>query len=220
MGSWNKFLEKLAEYLPFTATNMVWRAVENSSKTLLDIGCGAGRVGLVIKRHRKIFLTGCDSFAPYLDICEESKSHDKLTLCDIRELPFENKSFDVVLCKEVIEHLKKNEAFELIKKMEDISKRKVIITTPVGKYEQHEYDNNPYQKHNSTWEPSELKKLGFTIRGVGLRGLFGESGVKTHIPHFAGPVLDVIYILVGPVVFFWPNIACHMVCQKIIRDDY
>lgn len=214
MRFWRKLVEKLVEYTPFTATNMAWRMIDRSAKNLLDVGCGPGRMGSVIRRHRDIYAVGVDAYNPYLEICKSNNSYDKLIQGDVRELSFEDKSFDVILCTELIEHLEKAEACELIKKMERIARKQVIITTPVGKYEAHAHDDNDFQEHRSVWRPSEIKKMGYSVRGVGLRNLFGENGVYTHVPGFTRPIVDIIYVLAGPAVFFFPRMACHMVCQK------
>jgi SAM-dependent methyltransferase len=216
MGIWNNLVEKLIEYMPFTATNMVWRMIDNSSTSLLDVGCGLGGVGRVIKRHRDIYSVGVDAYLPYLEHCRETQSHDKLVQRDVRKLTFESKSFDVVLCKEVIEHLEKSEAYELIHKMEDIARKRMIITTPVGKYEAHAHDGNDLQEHKSIWNPAEFKQMGYSVRGVGLRNLYGEGGLRAHLPSLATPIVDIIYVLIGPVVFFLPQLACHMVCIKTL----
>lgn len=217
MGIWKSLVEKLVEYMPFTATNMVWRMIDTSSKSLLDVGCGPGEVGRVIRRHRDIYLVGVDAYIPYLDHCRKINSHDELVQCDVRKLDFEDESFDVVLCKELIEHLEKADVYEFIRRIERIARKQIIITTPVGRYEAHACDGNDLQEHRSAWRPFELKEMGYSVRGVGLRGLFGEEGIYTHVPGFARPIADIIYVLVGPVVFFFPQIACHMVCQKNVK---
>jgi SAM-dependent methyltransferase len=216
MGIWSNLVEKLVEYIPFTAMNLVWRMIDRSGKSLLDVGCGQGRVGSVIKRHRDIYTVGVDAYNPYLELCKKDNSYDKLIQSDVRKLSFENKSFDVVLCTQLIEHLEKAEAYELIKRMEDIARKQIVITTPVGKYEAHARDGNDLQEHKSTWQPAELKQMGYSIRGVGLRNLYGDAGIRAHVPGFTRPIVDIIYVLVGPVAFFLPQIACHMVCQKTL----
>ena len=214
MNTWNNLKYKVAEYIPFTATYLAWHMIKSSYKSILDVGCGKGKMGVVIKRHRNLYSVGVDAFAPYVTECRNSNIYNKIIQCDIRNLPFESGSFDVVLCKEVIEHLEKGEAFELLKKLEEIARHKIIVTTPVGRYGQHAYDDNLLQEHKSTWEPDELKKLGYTVRGVGVRKFGGENGIQARWPEFAQPILDVVYVLAGPAVYFLPRMACHMVCQK------
>ena len=218
-GNWAGLVSKVAEYIPFTASNLVWHLIDSSSKSLLDVGCGLGGVGGIIKRHRTIFSVGIDIFSPYLKHCKENHTHDELIRCDVRRLPFREKSFDAVLCKEVIEHLDMQEGDELIKELERMARRQVIITTPVGTYKQHAYDNNPFQEHRSAREPSDLRRYGYTVRGVGIRGMHGEGGLQSHAPKPVRWLLDILYVIVGPVVYFLPSLACYMVCSKELANN-
>lgn len=213
------FVNKVAEYIPFAASNLIWRFLNNSNQSLLDVGCGSGRPGGIIKRHRNVFSVGVDIFRPYLQHCKENHTHDELIQCDVRKLPFKKKSFDAVLCKEVIEHLDKQEGDELIKELERVAQSQLILTTPVGAYEQHEYDDNPFQQHRSAREPSDLKHYGFTVRGVGIRSMHGERGFQSRIPQPFRWLLDILYVLAGPFVYFLPKFACHMVCTKRLKPN-
>jgi hypothetical protein len=55
----------------------------------------------------------------------------------------------------LIEHLPKNDGVNLIKSLEKIAKRQVLITT--NSFEQGEYDNNPFQAHKSAWSTSDFQ---------------------------------------------------------------
>ncbi len=213
-SSWEGLVNKVAEYVPFTASNLVWRFLDDSNKSLLDAGCGPGKSGGIIKRHKSIFSVGVDIFRPCLQHCKENHTHDELIQCNIIKLPFKAKSFDVVVCKEVIEHLDRQEGDELIKELDQIARRQVIITTPVGVYQQREYDSNPFQEHRSAREPSDLRCYGYIVRGVGFRGMHGEGGFQSRIPQAFRWLLDILYVLVGPFVYFFPKFACYMVCTK------
>jgi SAM-dependent methyltransferase len=214
-GSWKNLANKAAEYIPFTGSNLLWHFLDSQSHSLLDVGCGTGRAGAIIKRHRRhIFMVGVDVFMPYLQNCRENNIYNTLIYCDARRLPFREKTFDVAICREVIEHLEHQEGQELIEKLEQIAQRQVIVTTPVGVYEQHEYDGNPFQEHKSFREPRDLRCLGYTVRGVGIRKMHGEQGLQSHFPNSLTWLLDILYVLAGPVVYFFPKRACYMVCTK------
>lgn len=225
--SWQGLGNKFAEYMLFTASSLVWRSLDNSNKSLLDAGCGPGRPGEIIKRHRNICTVGADIFLPYLKNCQQKQSHDAVVQCDIKFLPFRSKSFDAVLCKEVIEHLGRQEADELIRQLEQIARRQVIITTPVGMepeevmpedvYQGHTPNNNPFERHRSAMKPKELRKLGYTVRGVGIYNAYGEHGLIRRFPRYLRWALDIAYVLAGPIVYFFPKIAGDMVCAKNLK---
>jgi len=48
--------------------------------------------------------------------------------------------------------------------------------------EQEPYGDNEYQRHLSSWEPHELIKLGFNVKGIGIRGWPGDNGIGQKIP--------------------------------------
>ena len=89
--------------------------------------------------------------------------HDNYVMADVMTLGFAPKSFDVVLSVDLIEHLTKEEGFRLIQKMETIAKGKVIIVTPNG-FEQIRGDKLR-QVHKCGWELSELRDMGYNIKG-------------------------------------------------------
>ncbi len=66
----------------------------------------------------------------------------------------------------LVEHLKKKDSLLLMKKMEKIATKLVIIGTPNGFIPQDEYDSNPYQVHQSGFTISDFTKRGYTVLGM------------------------------------------------------
>jgi len=215
MPNWEDLVNRFAEYVPFTVSSLVWRRLDGASKTLLDVGCGQGRPGGIIKRHKNVFTVGADIFPPDLQSCQQNHSHDAVVQCDVRKLPFKSKSFDVVLCKEVIEHLEKQEGDELVRQLEQIARRQVIITTPVGLYTYHAHGDNPFMTHKSAREPGEMRQLSYKVKGIGLHHVDSEQEVLyPYLPKSLKWIGDILYVLAGPIVYFFPKWACFMVCIK------
>ena len=135
--------------------------------TILDVGCGYNSpIQCCREDGREHTITGVDIYPPYLEESRKKAIHDSYIMADIKTLQFTDNSFDAVFCSEVIEHLGKIEGFDLIMKMSEWAKKKVIITTPNGFVSQSGLDN-PYQEHKSGWSPAELRSLGFNLRGMG-----------------------------------------------------
>ncbi len=83
----------------------------------------------------RLEVVGIDIFKSYLDEAKGKGVYQELILGDVRHLPLKDKSFDVVICMEVLEHLEKVDGEKLLGELERVAKRQVLLSTPVGKYE-------------------------------------------------------------------------------------
>jgi 2-polyprenyl-3-methyl-5-hydroxy-6-metoxy-1,4-benzoquinol methylase len=135
--------------------------------------------------------------------------HDKYVIGDILKVDFPEKSFDAVICFEVVEHLEMDVAVTLIKKIERWAKRKIIITTPNGFIPQGEYDGNELQEHKSGWTPRHFKSLGFEVRG--LQGLKRFANSKY-------PIIGFLWRLSFPMVYFTPSLSWRLLAIKTINE--
>ncbi len=213
-GKLDRFKKKVRPYIPLTSLNTVWRHLDKKTRTLLDVGCGKGEPAQFLNRHGLYRFTGFDAFEPYLRQCRGEKIHDAYIQGDVRHLPFADNSFDTVMCLEVLEHLEKSDGDLLLRELERVASRQVILSTPVGIYEQAEFDGNPHQEHKYIWQPQQMKELGYSIRGIGLRNISGHAGV--HSPHSV-PVqvmINILWVLSSPFSYFYPRLAGDMVCVK------
>ena len=89
------------------------------------------------------------------------------------------RSFDAVVCLDVVEHLERAQALELLATLESIARRRVVVFTPNGFVPQPATPDNPYQEHLSGFTTDEMRDLGYTVRGIHglwfLLGAFGET---------------------------------------------
>ena len=137
--------------------------------SILDIGCGFNSP---IRSVKKTFYSeGIDIHKPSIIQSKKNKIHDKYTIGDLRNLMkyYKYKSFDGVIAIDVIEHFEKKDALVLLKEMEKIARKKILVLTPNGFVGQGHRDNNPYQVHKSGWHEKDFTLLGFKV--YGLRGL-------------------------------------------------
>ena len=228
---------KLRPYVLFSALNTVWRRLDKSSKTILDVGCGKGEPMAFINRQGKFRVVGIDIFRPYLEQArkkfyvlrrkrflechseeqsdEESHIYTNIILGDARYLPFKDKSFDAVICMEVLEHFEKEEGEKLLEELDRVARRQILVSTPVGKYEQHPFDGNPRQEHKHIWQVKELKERSYKIKGAGIKGLPREE-INSR---FLRLLREALYVVGGFFSYNFSRIACHMVAEKSIMKE-
>ena len=206
---------KVSPYMPFSLLGVVqWSLDKVNAASLLDVGCGKGESMKFINRRRQFFTVGIDIFEPAIREAQRQGSHNEYVLCDVQKLPFRRKSFDIVLCMEVLEHLERKEGAILLQALEEIARRQVIVTTPVGQYKQDAFKGNPYQVHKSIWSPNELKQLGYKVRGVQIRGTNFTTGLLSHLPRLLRIPIHIAWYLAGPFVYFLPAFSGDMICSK------
>lgn len=104
---------------------------ENSkdNKVYLDAGCGEGFItSLVAGNIPNITIKGLEYTTEAIKIAREANKDIEFIQGDIYNIPFEEKSFDFVLCTEVLEHLENPR--EALDELDRISKNGILITVP------------------------------------------------------------------------------------------
>lgn len=164
-------------------------------KSVLDLGCGKDSPIQYCKSIE--YTVGVEAFKPSLEASKSKKIHSEYINENILNVDFEENSFDAVIMIEVIEHLDKNDALNLIDKANKWARKKIIVTTPNGFLPQSEYDSNPLQNHLCGFSAIELKKLGFSAYGsAGPKILYnGQKNKRNEIVWIRKPA------------FFWTIIA-------------
>ncbi|GAB1430715.1 hypothetical protein MASR2M18_15490 [Ignavibacteria bacterium] len=186
-----------------------------SCQTLLDVGCGSN--SQVRAFSRKMMRTmGVDGYAPSIEKSRAAGIHSDYAELNILEIAdrFEANSFDCVLASDVIEHLEKNDGLKLMRDMERVARKKVIIFTPNGFLPQGAYGGNEYQIHLSGWEIDEMQGYGYRIIGVnGWKPLRGELAYPRFRPY---SLCTRISFLTQPFVQHNPHRAFQILCIKDI----
>lgn len=157
---------------PLEYHNFVMAEVDKfESSTILDVGVGFGIWGYLMRVLRKpSLLVGIDVDLNYLLASKEHNIYECLALASASSLPFREKVFDYVLAIEVIEHLPKGDGERMLTELERVCKRKIMLTTPNGYLEQHPCVAPESEIHKSGWSAEELRRKGYKVRGIGLKG--------------------------------------------------
>jgi len=139
---------------------------------------------------------------------------------------FQDKSFEIVICSHVIEHLKKEDGYLLMYELDRITKYVSVISTPNGFAWQTPLDkngkNDPFNAHVSGWTPKELKQCGYLEQfgEVGPKLIFGPGAAsKFNQSRTVAIILGIMY----PIFQLFPNFCFAFTSikrHKINSNDY
>lgn len=156
----------------------LWPWKEGEIVSVLDVACGLSLKSKYIPAQIRV---GVDIYDEYFKHIESDVPYVTVKY-DVRKLNeiFMPKSFDLVIGCDIIEHLEKDEGFELLRQCEEIARKAVVSENPRGFVPQDidilGYGGHHWQTHRSAWEPEEFEKLGYTV----LTRDYTMSNVKRH----------------------------------------
>lgn len=132
--------------------------------TILDLGCGTGTYARYLEtKSCGCHYVGCDIDAELLRLAYRGSSGNYVQ-CDIQLLPFKERSLDIVLCSEVLEHLSR--PYEALTNLGRAAHQAVVITFPVERFLSRIKDRHP--QHVSQIDEKRvthlLVSLGFSLR--------------------------------------------------------
>jgi ubiquinone/menaquinone biosynthesis C-methylase UbiE len=110
---------------------IVAEVVELSPQTFLDAGCGEGFVARqVIDAVPGIDLTGCDVSDVALEIATDANPEGRFVVGSLTDLPFPDRSFDVVGCFEVLEHLPGDLPRRALSELARVARQGAVLSVP------------------------------------------------------------------------------------------
>jgi ubiquinone/menaquinone biosynthesis C-methylase UbiE len=99
--------------------------------SVLDAGCGEGFVASrVLAAIPGITLTGCDVSGQALEVARRSNPEATFVTGSVLDLPFSDRSFDVVGCFEVLEHLRGDQPRHALAELARVADRAVVLSVP------------------------------------------------------------------------------------------
>lgn len=187
--------------------------VTNISR-VLDVGCGTTSMlrGIAKNKNirRRFILVGLDVYPPTIEWNKTNGFHDEYMLSDIRCIS-SDESFDYVVAMDLVEHFDKLEENMLIKNMQKIANKEVIIITPNGFIENTPLDENEYMLHKCGFSTSNLRGFGYKVLSAGgakfLKGMYV-------IPKYNKKIMEVILYALGRVFRYLPNESFHLIAIK------
>ena len=151
-----------------------------AGKTVLDLGCGFGHWGHLLRTHyfsddpqKAARITGVDIHDGNVAFCRRTGTYDELGCADALEFLARQPAaaFDTIIATELIEHLPKPSGEKLLAEVVRVAAKMAILSTPNWEYLRPGAMTmtgfNEHEHHVSAWRPSEFRRRGFTVRGVG-----------------------------------------------------
>jgi hypothetical protein len=151
---------------------------EQRISSILDVACGLSLKSQYLAADIRV---GVDIYKPYLQKIDATVPYVTV-LYDVRKLDdiFVEKSFDLVLMLDIIEHLEKDESLAMMQMAEKIAKVAVIVETPEGFVPQNidiwGHGGDEFQTHRCGWEKAELEGMGYKV----IRRPYTMQNIKRH----------------------------------------
>lgn len=101
----------------------ILKTIPEDVQSIIDVGCGNGLITYVLSE--KYTVLGVDRSQKALAFVNSDKL---LASCD--KIPVANKSFDLVLCSEVLEHLPDDVFYSTINELDRIANKYILISVP------------------------------------------------------------------------------------------
>jgi SAM-dependent methyltransferase len=95
------------------------------STTVLDVGCGSGLLYPLLADKTRY--CGIDSSMEMLRIARKRNSHAQFLRADARCLPFRKKSFELVTCVDMLQHVDNAEA--VLSQLSEVAGQHVLVVT-------------------------------------------------------------------------------------------
>lgn len=130
--------------------------------TVLDIGAGSGTYKKMFAKN-KLFedslWTAIEAWQPYIDDFRLVDLYNNVINNDVMKVDLSSLgTFDITFMGDVLEHLSKQDAVELVDRVMSVSKN-AVISIPIVHWPQAERHGNPYEVHiKDDWSDSEVKE--------------------------------------------------------------
>lgn len=132
---------------------------------VLDAGCGEGSLlGMVAARYPVAAIAGSELSETALSYCRQALPQGEFFLLDLERSDPPPRRFDVVLCVQVLEHLREDRAG--LRTLRGLCGNAVVISVPGGNLDAHGRANGHYRHYTTRELAEKMREAGFEVRRI------------------------------------------------------
>jgi hypothetical protein len=161
---------------PLSLSYIVRLAKMLRPKSVLDIGCGLGHIGYLMRTQLEpenwpagkskpqwsVRMDALEIFPDYLNEVHQF-IYNRVIVGDIRNILPGLETYDLMILGNILEHFEKEEGRRLVEALRARCNLCLILTTPVGYTEQGQIHGNEAECHRSGWLPHDFRSFGNTL---------------------------------------------------------
>lgn len=123
-------------------------------KTIIDIGAGEGTYAKLLKKKNQHW-TAIEAWAVYVEQFKLRELYQQIIIADARYIDSKHLKADLIIMGDMLEHMKKHEAQQLIDTCKKQAKN-IIISVPMQHLDQEAYEGNWFEEHIDHWHYQEM----------------------------------------------------------------
>lgn len=138
-----------------------WIKQKTDIVRILDVGCGAGTYPILLKQENNLLINaewwGIEAWSEYIERFNLHTLYNHIVNDDARKINWgELPDFDLVIFGDVLEHMSKEDAQQLVNNA-ILKSKYVVISIPVHHSPQGAWEGNPFEIHvKDDWTQEEV----------------------------------------------------------------
>jgi hypothetical protein len=148
--------------------------------TVTDVGPGEGTYARLFRPvHEGVWWTAIEIHKPYirkygLKTTKARKMYDEIHVEDVRESEDHLFHRDLVILGDVLEHMPRGSAVNLLETIETAGAWNMLVSLPIVEAPQGEVDGNPHEEHVHHWDAEDMDSVLAELGGK-VQSMRGET---------------------------------------------
>ena len=148
------------------------RFKKHRPNTVTDIGPGDGTYARLFRpEHHGVWWTAIEIHKPYVakyklkNTKTRTGMYDELHIEDARQSEDHLFHRDLVIAGDVLEHMERDEAVQLLQRIEQAGTWHILVSLPIVDSQQGEVDGNPHEAHVHQWGAKDMDQVLASLGG-------------------------------------------------------